>query len=124
MERIHPIDRADLTAYTRAAAPATFSDVTNAAALAEKTLRTADTSPSTARVLARSLLATARRLLDAQDAIDATRAAVARHVAAADAGDDPTAADLLAALAEAGQPIDADTLAASTAEHAAEAVNW
>ncbi|MFD8611042.1 hypothetical protein [Streptomyces sp. NPDC059631] len=125
MDRIHPTDRADLTQYTRAAAPATFADVTNAAALAEKTLRTPDTPPaSTARILARAHLAAARRLLNTQAALDTARAAIARHVAAADAGDDPAPADLLAALTAAGQPITSAELDAARAQHAAEAVTW
>ncbi|MFF4751797.1 hypothetical protein [Streptomyces sp. NPDC001270] len=125
MDPIHPTDHADLTAYTHNTVAATFADVTNAAALAAKTIRTSDTPPrATGRILARALLATARRMLDVQTALDNTRAAIARHVAAADDGEDPSTADLLAILAEAGQPIGADTLANGAAEHAAKAVAW
>ncbi|RMB83675.1 hypothetical protein [Streptomyces shenzhenensis] len=126
MDQIHPRDRYDLDDYTRGITPATFADVTNAAALARKTLRSNDIPPrATALSLARALLAVSRRLLAAEDAHTDTRLAVACHVAAADAGDDPTPADLLATLTKAGQPLGDDMLAHGRAEHtAATAAPW
>ncbi|MGW8988686.1 hypothetical protein ACWGRF_01925 [Streptomyces zhihengii] len=63
-----------------------------------------------------------RRLLDVEDELAATRNAIARHAAAADAGDDPAPCDLLADLDRAGHGIDETALDIARALHAAEAV--
>ncbi|MGW4727638.1 hypothetical protein ACWEQC_00290 [Streptomyces shenzhenensis] len=126
MDQIHPRDRYDLDDYTRGVTPATFADVTNSAALARRVVRSHELpTRASALILARALLAISRRLLAAEDAHTDTRLAVACHVAAADAGEDPTPADLLAALTKAGQPIGDDMLAHGRAEHtAATAAPW
>lgn len=65
-----------------------------------------------------------RRLLEVEEQLAATRGAIARHVAASDAGDDPAPADLLADLDCVEAPLDADDLEHARALHNATAVMW
>ncbi|WP_329622956.1 hypothetical protein OG357_23105 [Streptomyces sp. NBC_01255] len=122
MDPINTTDRLDLQHYTRRVAATQFYETVNAAALAQTVLEKRTPDNGTVYVLARHLLGTARALLAALDALTDTQLAIACHVAASDDGEDPTTADLLAALAKAGQPIGKTMLAAGMAEQAGKSV--
>lgn len=125
LSSLHPVDLADLTDYTRGHKPATLGELCNAAALANRTVRhRTPLTPRGEHALSAAVLGAVRRLLDVEAELATVRMLIASHVAEADAGDDPTPADLLAALDRHRAPLTADELAAARALHAAQAVTW
>jgi hypothetical protein len=121
---LHPTDLADLNAAARLRPAATVAEVAGLAVTAERYSRTVHCPPQFSRSLAVGTLATIRRLLNVEQQLAATRAAIAAHVAADDAGDDPIPTDLLDALAHAGCALDADELGTARTLHTATAVTW
>lgn len=86
--------------------------------------RGTSTASPIGRVFAGDVRALAARLLAVEDELAATRRTVARHVAAADAGNDPIPSDLLTDLHHAGHPLDEADLDAARDFHKAQAVMW
>lgn len=120
MQRLTPSQFDDLAQDTQGRPAADPSHLLALADAARKA--TVDHRGTLAGRLAHGSLATMRRLLDVEAELAATRDAIARHVAAADAGDDPAPCDLLDDLARAGHGIDETALDIARALHDAEAV--
>lgn len=116
--------RAALAAALAQQNPATPELVQATVEAAAGVIRSGFSGAAVGRMFAGDVRAVAARLLAVEDELADIRRTVARHVAAADAGDDPTAADLLADLRRAGHPLGEAELDAARALHAAQAVTW
>ncbi|MGW2550048.1 hypothetical protein [Streptomyces sp. NPDC001635] len=108
-----PDQLAALDALLRAATPASIVVAVDAAELHKETVYGRTTTEAFGRYCRTALPMILRRLLAAESDLAAIRGAVARHVAAADLGDDPPAGELLEDLKRRGIDLRVDVTAAA-----------